>query len=204
MAYDDIVRVADIKTRSGRFETFRHDIRAAPDQVVRVREFMHPRWQEICDILPRGMGGSLARSAFWKKLTAPLFSKGRRIATTSLAGFVTLYTIGRLRWLRRGSLRFAHEQQRIASWLALIETTVPRDYDLAVEIAGLQRLIKGYGDTHEGSLARFHAIMDALPAFALAGDAAAQLRTVKQAALSDDEGRTLRQKLDALTVAEAA
>ncbi|RYD82295.1 MAG: indolepyruvate oxidoreductase subunit beta family protein, partial [Sphingomonadales bacterium] len=56
MAYDDIVRVADIKTRSGRFETFRNDVRAAPGQVVRVREFMHPRWQEICDIMPQGMG----------------------------------------------------------------------------------------------------------------------------------------------------
>lgn len=204
MVYDDIVRVADIKTRSGRFETFRHDVRAAPDQVVRVREFMHPRWQEICDIMPRAMGAFLAQSPFWKKLTAPLFGKGRRIATTSLAGFVMLFAIGRLRWLRRGSLRFAQEQQRVADWLALIENTAPRDYDLAVEISGLQRLIKGYGDTHEASLARFHAIMAALPSFALASDAAAELRAVKQAALSDDEGRALREKLDAVAMAQAA
>ena len=204
MAFDDIVRVADIKTRSGRFETFRHDVRAEPDQVVRVKEFMHPRWQEICDIMPRRMGRSLSQSEFWQKLTAPLFGKGRRIATTSLGGFLMLFTLGRLRWLRRGSLRFAQEQHRITDWLALIEAHAPLDYDLAVEIAGLQRLIKGYGDTHEASMARVGAIVAALPSIAQASDAAAQLRAIKQAAMGDDEGRTLREKLEALAMAKAA
>ncbi len=201
MAYDDVIRVADIKTRSGRFETFREDIKAEDGQVVHIREFMHPRWQEICEILPRGIGGYLSRSRFWQRVTAPLFSRGRRVRTTSLTGFLLLFTLGRLRRMRRMSLRFANEQRRIADWLSLVEETAARDYELAVEIAGLQRLIKGYGDTHARSMAHVDSILAALPGFAEQPDAAERLRALKQAALADEDGAALHAQLD---MAEAA
>lgn len=195
MVYEDVIRVADIKTRSGRFTTFRSDVKAAPGQIVHVHEYMHPRWQEVCEILPTGLGRRMLESKAWNRLTAPLFSKGRRIPTTSLWGFIMLYLLGRMRWLRRGSMRFTHEQERIDGWFQTILNTAKCDYAFAVEIAGLQRLIKGYGETHEGSMRRFLRIMDALPSIATQPQPGAALRKLKQAALTDDEGATLDQRI---------
>ena len=52
MSYEDTIRVADLKTRRLRFERFRGEVRAAPDQIVYVTEYMHPRFQEFCETLP--------------------------------------------------------------------------------------------------------------------------------------------------------
>ncbi|MGE3690054.1 MAG: indolepyruvate oxidoreductase subunit beta family protein [Novosphingobium sp.] len=196
MAYEDVIRVADIKTHSGRFETFRSDVRAEPGQVVRIREFMHPRWQEVCEILPKGIGRRMLASKAWNRMAAPFFGKGRRIPTTSLWGFTLLFLLGRMRWMRRGSLRFAQEQARIAEWFDGVLAIAPKDYALAVEVAGLQRLIKGYGDTHARSLANFERIARAVPAIAGQDDAAAQLRKLKQAALADEAGAALGNQIE--------
>jgi indolepyruvate ferredoxin oxidoreductase beta subunit len=201
MAYDDVIRVADIKTRSGRFESFRNDIRADDGQVVHIREYMHPRWQEICDILPRSIGCHLRDSPLWKRVSSPLFNKGRRIRITSLSGFTLLFLLGRLRFLRRRSLRFAVERQRIERWFELVLKIAPCNYELAVEIAGLQRLIKGYGETHARSLAGVGAIIEAMPAIETLDDAADRLRELKAAAMVDDEGKSLRERIGAVRMA---
>ena len=201
MAYEDVLRVADIKTRSGRFETFRADVKADEGQIVHIREFMHPRWQEICEILPAGIGRSMLESRGWNRLTAPLFNKGRRIPTTSLWGFSLLFLLGRMRWMRRGSLRFATEQARIGQWFDMVLALAGDDYSLAIEVAGLQRLIKGYGDTHARSLASFERISRAVPMVAGTENAAALIRKLKSAALTDDEGVSLNEQITQLEIA---
>ena len=47
MAYDDVIRVADLKTRGDRIGRIRGEVRAAPDQLVATTEFFHPRVAEI-------------------------------------------------------------------------------------------------------------------------------------------------------------
>ena len=43
MAYDDVIRVADIKLRPSRFVRLREEAGAAPDQLVYATEYLHPR-----------------------------------------------------------------------------------------------------------------------------------------------------------------
>ena len=62
MAYDDVIRVADLKTRATRFERVRQEVGARPDQLVYTTEFMHPRLEEICGTLPAGLGRWLENS----------------------------------------------------------------------------------------------------------------------------------------------
>ncbi len=207
MAYDDVIRVADIKTRAERFRTFRHDVKAEDDQIVHIHEFMHPRWQEICEIMPTGLGRRLRGSRFWNRITGPLFNKGRRVRTTSLLGFLLLFLLARLRFLRPKSLRFAEEQNRIDSWVEQVLQYNQTDYDLACEIAGLQRLIKGYGDTHARSLDAFAQIIGALPLIAQQREPSKALAQLKAAALKDEEGLALTNALADLSTpnqAEAA
>ena len=56
MAYEDAIRVADLKIRSTRFDRVRKEVQAEQGQVVTWQEFMHPRVQELCDIMPAWKG----------------------------------------------------------------------------------------------------------------------------------------------------
>ncbi len=53
MSYEDVMRVAQLKLRRARMDEVRDEVKAAPGQIVHVTEYMHPRWQEVCDTLPR-------------------------------------------------------------------------------------------------------------------------------------------------------
>jgi indolepyruvate ferredoxin oxidoreductase, beta subunit len=194
MSYEDTIRVADLKTRRGRFERFRREVRAAPEQVVYVTEFMHPRFAELCDTLPAGWGRRLARSAGAARLLAPLFRRGRHLNTAKLSGFLPLYLLASLRRVRRGTLRYQIEQGRIEAWLARL-TAAGCGYELAVEIALCQRLIKGYGDTHARGLKSYETIMQFVDHAADRADLASAVRRLRAAALADEEGRALEAAL---------
>lgn len=198
MSYEDVIRVADLKTRAARFARVREEARASADQIVEISEFMHPRYQELCETLPAGLGARLLASERLRRWSSPLFARGRRIHTTHVAPFLLLWTLASLRRWRRRTLRFRVEQARIEGWLRLLLGTAPRDYELAVELAECQRLVKGYGDTHERGLRHF----DAIVAFVLAaGDRPAladEVRALRAAALADEDGQTLARLLATL------
>lgn len=204
MSYDDVVRVADLKTRSSRFARFRDDVRAADNQILRVWEYMHPRIEEICDLMPPPLARALLNSKSAHKAFSAVLGKGRRIATTDLSGFFLLNTMASLRFLRRGSYRYAVEQARIENWLSLIASAAERDYALACEIAGLQRLIKGYGDTHERGLANYQAIIGVLDAVKASATPSQNLARLKDSALKDEDGVALGAELSKYGAVRAA
>lgn len=188
MAYEDIARVADLKIRRSRFARVAEEVRASKEQILRIREFLHPRPQEIADALPARLAPWLLRSRILRRLTA----KGRIIETTSIAGFLLLYLAASLRKIRRRSLRFSIEQERIEAWLAEIMETAPKQPALALAVAECQQLVKGYGDTHARGIANYETVMSALPRLKGKPDAAEHLSKLRQAALADDSGGKLR------------
>ena len=56
MTFEDTIRVADLKTRATRFARVRAEIRAEPDRLFGITEFMKPRVAEIAGTLPAGIG----------------------------------------------------------------------------------------------------------------------------------------------------
>ncbi|CAB5706547.1 putative indolepyruvate oxidoreductase subunit B [Delftia tsuruhatensis] len=194
MAYEDTVRVADLKTRASRFARVQAEVRLQSGQQIAIQEFMHPRIEEICDTLPAGLGRWLARPHAVHRLVARLTRQGRTVSTSSLRGFLLLWGLARLRGLRRGSLRYQHENARIEQWLAQIAATAAFNPALAVEVALCQRLVKGYGDTHARGLANYELLMRAVQS---TGPrlAPATLRALREAALADEHGHALRAAL---------
>ena len=190
MSYEDTIRVADLKTRRSRFERFRGEVRAAPGQIVYVTEFMHPRFEELCETLPAPLGRRMIESRGLARLLAPMFRRGRHMNTAKLGGFLALYCLAGLRRWRRGTLRYRVEQARIDAWLERIRHSA-RDYDLAVEIAECQRLVKGYSDTHERGLKSFTIIMQYIDREFGRPGLAARVRRLRSAALADEDGREL-------------
>jgi indolepyruvate ferredoxin oxidoreductase beta subunit len=191
MSYEDTIRVADLKTRASRFDRVVAEVKVQGDQLLAINEFMHPRLEEICDTLPAALGRWLAGSGAPRRLVERFTRKGRVVATSSLGGFLLLYLVAGLKRWRRGTLRFAVENARIEQWLARIEATAKFNPQLALEIAQCQRLVKGYGDTHERGWANF-AILMAAADQAGATMAPATLRELREAALADEHGDKLR------------
>ena len=80
-------------------------------------------------------------------------------------------------------------------WLATVLDCAAADYDLAVEVAECQRLVKGYGETHERGKAGFDRIMSALDTLRSRPGAAVGIRELRDAALADEQGEALDAKL---------
>jgi indolepyruvate ferredoxin oxidoreductase beta subunit len=189
MSYEDIARVADLKIRRRRFARVAEEVRAKDDQIVRIREYLHPRLQEIAEAMPSGFGRWMLRS--WAgRLVDRMTSRGRTVVTTSVGGFLLLYLTAGLRRVRPRSLRYQVEQARIEMWLAEVRSV--RDPDLALAIAECQQLVKGYGDTHARGFANYETVMAALPRIIGKHDAAERLSKLRQAALADDSGGKLK------------
>jgi indolepyruvate ferredoxin oxidoreductase beta subunit len=193
------MRVAQVKTRRGRAERIRREVRADPKDLVQVREFVKPRVEEICGTLPAGLGRWLLASPRAHR-TLARFTAGRRISTSTISGFVMLRGLAALRRLRRGTLRYQIENQRIEAWLGQIVAIAPQDYGLAVELAECQTLVKGYGDTHERGWASFSQICALAPKLLGDGQAAARLRALREAALADDSGMQLERSISQIPV----
>jgi len=197
------MRVAQIKTRRGRAERIRREVKAQPGDLVQVREFVKPRVEEICGTLPAGLGQRLMGSPRAHR-TLARFTAGRRISTSSVSGFALLRGIAALRRFRRGSLRYQIENRRIEAWLEQIANLAPRNYVVAVELAECQTLVKGYGDTHERGWESFSRICAVAPALADDPQGASRLRALREAALADDSGSQLERAIASLRIAGSA
>lgn len=191
MAYEDAVRVADLKTRRSRFARVAGEVRVAPSQLLLVNEFMHPRLEEIADILPVALGRWLVSGGWAGRLVGRFTRTGRVVRTSTLRGYLLLYAIAALRPLRPRSLRFAQEQERIGEWLAGIRRLAAEQPALALELARAQRLVKGYGDTHARGWRNFRRLLDTLPRLESDPAGAHRLGELAQAALADDTGQAL-------------
>jgi indolepyruvate ferredoxin oxidoreductase beta subunit len=195
MSYEDTVRVADLKTRRSRFQRVGGEVRVNQTQQLDINEFLHPRVEEIADTLPAPIGRWLLTTRWARACVEPFTRKGRIVQTSSIRGYLLLYAIASLRGMRRSSLRFQVEQQRIDTWLATIARLAPSQPALALEVARAQRLVKGYGDTHARGWSSFQRVMAKLPQLQSMPQGAAQLKALGNAALADDSGKALEHML---------
>jgi indolepyruvate ferredoxin oxidoreductase beta subunit len=202
MTFEDTIRVAQLKTRAARFERVRADSGARPGQLFGITEFMKPRVAEIAGTLPAGIGGWVLRSP---RLIRWLnrWTHGRQIRTRTVSGFLLLYMVAGLRRWRRGTWRHHQENARIEAWLGAIAQHAATRYELAVELARAQRLIKGYGETHERGWRNFCALGERLELLAARPDGAAVLSRLQEAALADEEGTALAREIATLGIVPA-
>ncbi|MBV9889253.1 MAG: indolepyruvate oxidoreductase subunit beta family protein, partial [Rhizobacter sp.] len=190
MTYEDTARVAQLKTRAERFARVRSEVRAGADQVIAIDEYLHPRVQEIAEMLPAGIGRRIERPGWLRSAVERATRNGRVVTTSSLGGFLFLRTVAATRRWRRATTRYAAEHAAIDAWLARIAQTAATHPELAVEVARCQRLVKGYSDTHARGVRSFETVMAALDK---GGGrlAPATLRELRDAALADEHGEAL-------------
>lgn len=191
MAYDDVIRVADLKTRARRFSRIGAEMGAKEGRLMQVTEYLHPRAEEIVGLLPAKLGQAVQASDNWMARIDRWFCKGRRIRSDGLLGFGMLYLIGGLRGWRLKTRRHTIEVAHLEAWLARVEDVLPRNPGLAVEILRCRRLIKGYSDTHARGQSKFDRVMAGIGMVETRDDAADWARRLREAALQDEQGKAL-------------
>ncbi|MEO5759629.1 MAG: indolepyruvate oxidoreductase subunit beta family protein [Mesorhizobium sp.] len=191
MCYDDMIRVADLKTRSTRDTRVRREVGVKAGSILQVTEYFHPRIEEFCGTLPANLGLYVENRPKLAAFLDRRINHGRRIRTDSFAGFAALWFIGGLRRWRRGLLRHKVEVAHMERWYALALGYVPADYALAVEILNCRRLIKGYSDTHVRAQSKFDRVLSALDLLKGRADAADWIRRLREMALKDEKGDLL-------------
>jgi indolepyruvate ferredoxin oxidoreductase beta subunit len=164
MAYEDVIRVADLKSRASRFAQIRRDYGAQAHEPVVVRDFLKPGLAEMADILPPAPARWLRAVADRRlqRTGAATLGDGIQLQTSSVLGLLAMRLMASLRPLRRRSARFAEEQALVTRWTAALEAAWKLDEALARQVATLPRLIKGYSDTHARGKAKFLHILDTL------------------------------------------
>ena len=191
MTYDDVIRVADLKTRSGRRARIESELEISQGQVLQTTEFMHPRMEEVMGMLPVSFGrwlGTRPRLLGWLDRR---INRGRRVRTYSLPCFLALYVVGGMRGMRRRSLRHAIETAHRDEWLEAATEALRTNYQLGVEILQCRRLVKGYSDTHSRGLSKFDKTLAAIKLVERRDDAADWARRLREAALKDGAGKDL-------------
>lgn len=191
MCYDDILRVADLKTRASRQTRLRSEQDIPEGDIVQITEYFHPRAQEICGTLPAGLGAWIESRPRAFAALDRVTNKGRRIRTDGIIGFGLLWTVSALKPYRRKFLRHRFETAHLGGLLEHAHKAALTDTSLAIEILQCQRLIKGYSDTHTRGHSKFGKVIAALDVLSGRPDAADWVRRLRSAALEDEKGDVL-------------
>jgi indolepyruvate ferredoxin oxidoreductase beta subunit len=192
MAFDDIVRVADLKSRASRWTRVQGEVKAGEDDLLKVYDHFKPGVPEFAAMLPTGLAGKLV--AWDRKRVArgeQPWALPLKIGTHSVFGMLALRALASTRRLRPLGSRFAAEQKMIDEWLQGVVQGTRRGWELGHEIALCGRLIKGYGSTNERGKENLLHVLHHLAQGGVAADAAKAIRAAREAALADDAGKAL-------------
>ena len=150
MAFDDIVRVADLKSRASRWQRVRMEVKAKTDDVLKVYDHFKPGVPEFAALLPKVFALPLLRwdrqrsASGLSPLALPI-----KVGTHSVIGMVMLRVLASFKWLRVLGNRYAEEQAMIDAWLKALVRGAQEDVNLGLALAQCGQLIKGYGTTNE-------------------------------------------------------
>lgn len=203
MAYQDTIQVAQQKIRRGRMKRIRDEAKVRDNQLMEVREYLHPQIDEIIDTMPTWLGNPLSKSQSFRRLVYITTNKGMVLNTSSVGGYTLLNVMARVRPLRPRTVRFVREQAEIDAWMDRALAVAPTDQALATEIVKLQHVLKGYGSTYEHGSESFALLMQAAADLAGTDGAAARLAELHEAALADEDGTKLKAELAADQEADA-
>ena len=192
MAFDDIVRVADLKSRASRLRRVQGEVKASDGDLLKVYDHFKPGIPEFAALLPAALAGKLLA---WDRRRAARGDKPwalpLKVGTHSVGGMLALRALAHLKWLRPHGSRYALEQQMIEQWLQGVVQGTARLWDLGHEIALCGRLIKGYGSTNERGKENLLHVLQHLARGGVPADAAKAVHAAREAALADDAGKAL-------------
>jgi indolepyruvate ferredoxin oxidoreductase, beta subunit len=200
MSFEDIMYVAGHKISPTRFATIRNEMMLG-DKPHIIRDHFKPGLEELASLLPPRLGQWLVNHAIKHHYLHKTYVS-ITVNSTSIFGFLKLYLIAKLKFLRPYGWRYKQENQQIETWLSHIKRA--QTPELAHEITLSAELIKGYSDTLKRGLHNYealekHIILPALHGTMPIEKAVDAMISCRLAAVRDPEGEgfniTLQQVL---------
>ncbi len=148
MSFEDVVRVAQLKTRPGRLARIRGELGVGDDLPLKLTDYFKPGRDEFAGILPPALGWLVPNT---KKL-ARGNGMALHIPTGSAFGFLLLKILAAMKPLRRKSAQYLEEQEALTAWMGAIKKAAAADYDLSCRTAELSILARGYGNVRREGL----------------------------------------------------
>ena len=118
MAFDDVIRVADLKSRAARMLRLRREARVGEHDVLKVYDHFKPGVPEIAGLLPPAWA---AKALAWDRRR---IAAGRapwalplKVATHTFSGWLILRALASLRWARPWGSRYLQEQSQMQAWI---------------------------------------------------------------------------------------
>ncbi|MGE4338216.1 MAG: indolepyruvate oxidoreductase subunit beta family protein [Pigmentiphaga sp.] len=195
MAFDDVVRVAYLKSRQARHQRVYNEVHAKPEDIVHIYDHFKPGVPEFAGLLPEFLASPLLR---WDRKRqrngAEPWAMPLKIGSHTVTGTLMLRMMGGMRHLRGMGSRFRREQAMIGRWLDAVVEGTQADWRVGHEIAQCGRLIKGYGETNERGKENLLHVLDHLAVSAQFDTPEARAQAIaeaRQAALADAAGKQL-------------
>ena len=165
MSFEDGIRVADLKIKSDRFKRIKEDMRLRDDQVFKVIDYLKPDAEEIYGLLPYYVVApvlSFTRTSLFKKIwrrKKPL-TFGQTPTTTSFSGFLRLWLLTKIRFMRPRSYRYKKEFALIKKYTESIKIYSAYDYKLGCLVSKSAQIVKGYGKVRRRTMDAFYRFID--------------------------------------------
>ncbi len=152
MTYEDVIRVAQLKTRPGRLARIRSEIGIDDTAPLDVTEFLKPGREEFASLMPPGLGRIIMKG----HNTSSTAGLRLRLPTTTPYGYGALKVLAKLKNWRPRSYRFELEQAAIDRWLGAMTDVMAGDPKLALKTAQLAILARGYGGVRARGLEKLN------------------------------------------------
>ena len=195
MAFDDIVRVADLKSRASRWSRVLGEVKTTEGDLLKLYDHFKPGVPEFAALLPPRWAVRLQR---WDRARVARgvqpWALPLKIGTHSVGGMLALRVLAACRRLRPLGSRYLTEQTLIQQWLDAVAQGLRTHAALGHEIALCGRLIKGYGSTNERGKDNLLHVLQHLavsPALPDPADRARAIAAARTAALQDEAGTQL-------------
>ncbi|MEI8266316.1 MAG: DUF6537 domain-containing protein [Betaproteobacteria bacterium] len=200
MAFDDVIRVAELKSRSARLQRVRSEARAGAQDVLRVFDHFKPGVPEFAALLPPGLARRLQAWDVRRQARGlAAWALPLKIGTHTVTGVLALRALGLLKPLRPLGSRWAAEQALIEQWLVAVRDGTRQQAQLGLELARCCRLVKGYGGTHDRGREQLLHVLEHVGVhtsdLTQAQEAATAVAAIREAALADSSGKALADAL---------
>ncbi|HJV84988.1 MAG TPA: DUF6537 domain-containing protein [Noviherbaspirillum sp.] len=159
MAYEDTMRVAQIKSSPDRFARLASEFRNAKG-IVEVRDYMVPDLEQFLDALPPALERLFRKpSDDAKREHASSIKFPVRLRSNGVIGYWSLRLLAAFRWTRPFSSRHVRETKAMQQWLDAIAAAAREDVRIALVLAEAGRIVKGYGWTRKKAMADIEAFV---------------------------------------------
>jgi indolepyruvate ferredoxin oxidoreductase beta subunit len=165
LSYEDGIRVAELKIKSLRFSKIKDEMQIKDNQIFKVIDYLKPDAYEIYGLLPNIVITPILKiidNTPLKKLKRKHkdITFAQKPETTSFLGFLRLFLLTKIKFLRPYSHRFVNEHKVINIYIDSTLKYTGDNNDLGALVAKSGSLIKGYGDVRRTTVDVFTRYID--------------------------------------------